>query len=197
MNYLAHAFLSPNDPHILTGNVVTDMLKGPVRNEIDIRFLDGIALHRFIDKYTDEHPVNGTFKHLLYRRFKKYSPVVSDVFMDYLLVRNWSKYKEVDIQLFIQNIYDQMSSVIKELPEEINLRLNNMIQRDWLNAYMTIDSVNMVFDRMQHKVTDTEIMKRGADWLHENFEEVNELFLQFFPDLIQIVHQYQYTKEKK
>jgi len=40
-------------------------------------------------------------------------------------------------------------------------------------------------------------MKRGADWLHENFEEVNELFLQFFPDLIQIVHQYQYTKEKK
>lgn len=73
-----------------------------------------------------------------------------------------------------------------------------MIQHDWLNAYMTIDSVNMVFDRMQHKVTDTEIMKEGEqDWLHENFEEVNELFLQFFPDLIQIVHQYQYTKEKK
>ena len=52
MNYLAHAFLSPNDPHILTGNVVTDMLKGPVRNEIDIRFLSsGIY---FLDLQTEQ-----------------------------------------------------------------------------------------------------------------------------------------------
>ena len=197
MNYLAHAFLSPDDPYILTGNVVTDMLKGPARNEIDSRFLHGIALHRFIDSYTDQHEVVQSFKHLLYPRFKKYAPVVSDIFMDYLLVRNWTKYSDEDLQVFIQKTYDSMSSVIEELPEKIYLRLNNMITHDWLNAYMTTSSVNNVFDRMEYKVSDTAVMKNGGDWLEENFEEVNELFLQFFPDLIQIVAQHQYTKEKK
>lgn len=196
MNYLAHAFLSPNDPYILTGNVVTDMLKGPARKEVDIRFDPGIILHKAIDRFTDGHEIVNEFKHMLYPRFKKYAPVVSDIFMDYLLVRNWNKYSGEDIQLFIQRAYDLMTSVLEELPETIEYRLGNMINHNWLQAYMTPQSINEVFDRMEYKVTDTEIMKHGGDWLEENFEEVNMLFLRFFPDLVEFVKQDLYTKSK-
>lgn len=196
MNYLAHAFLSPEEPFTLTGNIVTDMLKGPSRKEIDIRFDPGILLHRAIDRYTDSHEIVSTLKHMLYSRFKKYAPVVSDIFMDYLLVRNWNKYSDKDLQTFIQDTYDRMNEVIVELPEEISLRLDNMIRHNWLNAYMTPHSINQVFDRMEYKVTDTNIMKNGGDWLEENFEEVNMLFLKFFPDLVDFVHQDLYTKSK-
>ena len=197
MNYLAHAFLSPNDAYTLTGNVVTDMLKGPARKEIDIRFDSGIILHKAIDRFTDSHEMVNELKHMLYPRFKKYSPVVSDIFMDYLMVRNWSKYSGgEDIHGFIQKTYDLMLTVVEELPENISLRLGNMIHHNWLNAYMTTQSVNEVFDRMEYKVTDTEIMKNGGDWLEENFEEVNMLFLKFFPDLIEFVKQDLYTKSK-
>ena len=190
MNYLAHAFLSPNDPYVMTGNLITDMLKGHLRKEVDPLFDNGINLHRHIDNFTDRHPIVSEFKHQLYSRFHKYAPVVSDIFMDYLLVKNWEKYNQINLESFISRTYEHLNKVKHLLPEEIQPRLESMITHNWLMAYTTIESINNVFERMKNKLSDKEMLKNGGGWLEDNFEKANEMFLSFFPDLIAKVADY-------
>ena len=56
MNYLAHAYLSFNDPEILVGNMISDFVKGKKKFDYPLRIQAGIMLHRIIDEFTDGHP---------------------------------------------------------------------------------------------------------------------------------------------
>jgi acyl carrier protein phosphodiesterase len=58
VNYLAHAYLSFDDPEVLTGNMISDFVKGKKKYGYPPRILAGIDLHRAIDEFTDDHPVN-------------------------------------------------------------------------------------------------------------------------------------------
>ena len=53
MNYLAHAYLSFNDQEILTGNMISDFVKGKKKFDYPSRIQAGINLHRLIDNFTD------------------------------------------------------------------------------------------------------------------------------------------------
>ncbi len=189
MNYLAHTFLSPDDPFILTGNVVADLIKGNVRKEVNSQFLPGIELHKDIDGFTDAHPEVGRLKAALHGRFHKYAPVVSDIYMDHFLVLNWDKFSRMDIYKYIDGIYDKINLVMDRLPDDVYRRISNMIQQHWLSVYFTIEGIEEVFTRMNYKVSDKDILKGGGMWLAERLGEFNEIFLSFFPDLINFVSQ--------
>jgi acyl carrier protein phosphodiesterase len=62
MNFLAHAFLSFNDKDLLTGNMISDFVKGKKRYDYPISIQKGITLHRAIDEFTDCHPVTAKAK---------------------------------------------------------------------------------------------------------------------------------------
>lgn len=189
MNYLAHSFLSPDKPYVLTGNVVADLIKGSARKEVDLRFLPGIELHRDIDAFTDGHPAVTRFKAALHDRFHKYAPVVSDIYMDHFLVLNWSQYSEWEIHDYIDCIYNKMNSVIDQLPQDAYRRIRNMIEHRWLTVYFTIEGIEEVFSRMNHKLSDKNILKGGGTWLSERIDDFNDIFISFFPELINFVSQ--------
>ena len=50
MNYLAHAYLSFNDPDILIGNMISDHVKGKKKFDLPEKIQRGITLHRNIDE---------------------------------------------------------------------------------------------------------------------------------------------------
>ncbi len=56
MNYLAHAYLSFNQPEIFLGNMISDFVKGKTKFGYPPGIQNGIALHRAIDEFTDAHP---------------------------------------------------------------------------------------------------------------------------------------------
>ncbi|KAF0239868.1 MAG: hypothetical protein FD183_1294 [Chitinophagaceae bacterium] len=49
MNYLAHAYLSFNEPSILLGNMISDYVKGKKQYDYPLLIQKGIHLHRAID----------------------------------------------------------------------------------------------------------------------------------------------------
>ena len=55
MNYLAHAYLSFGNPAWVTGNLISDYVKGRKRFDYPLNIQQGISLHRAIDEYTDSH----------------------------------------------------------------------------------------------------------------------------------------------
>ena len=56
MNYLAHSYLSFNQPEILVGNMISDFVKGKKKFTYPSDIQNGIVLHRAIDEFTDAHP---------------------------------------------------------------------------------------------------------------------------------------------
>jgi len=59
MNYLAHLALAPATNASRIGNLLGDFAKGSessLRTNLPSDLVDGIILHRAIDKYTDQHP---------------------------------------------------------------------------------------------------------------------------------------------
>jgi len=85
MNFLAHLFLSFDNEDIMIGNFIADMIRNKDVSTFSEGVQKGIALHRKIDSYTDVHPIVKQGTKLMQPYHSKYSPVVIDVFYDYLL----------------------------------------------------------------------------------------------------------------
>ena len=82
MNYLAHAFLSGEDPEFLLGNVTADLLKGNFHKSLSEKISAGVLHHRKIDVFTDNHPEFRSCLPILYPQHGKYASVVLDILFD-------------------------------------------------------------------------------------------------------------------
>src|SRR4051812_28673904 len=88
MNYLAHAYLSFNDPEILVGNMVSDFVKGKVKLSFSGKILTGINLHRAIDGFTDTHPATRKAMEFFRPSYRLYSGPIMDVLYDHFLAND-------------------------------------------------------------------------------------------------------------
>src|ERR1700744_5259410 len=85
MNYLAHAYLSFNQPEILVGNMISDFVKGKKRFDFNTTIQKGIALHRSIDTFTDDHAATKKAKEFLKPAVGLYAGAFIDVVYDHFL----------------------------------------------------------------------------------------------------------------
>lgn len=184
MNYLAHCFLSFGDGNLLLGNLVADMIRNKDLNSLDAGIVKGVMLHRQIDSFTDNHPTTRNTARLLHERHGKYAPVITDIFYDYILYRNWDSYTDISFAEFKAVIYDHIrSSDLSGLPEKVQGSLQRMAAGSWLDSYTTIEGMDYVFSRVAKRVkfdsnmlTATKDLLAHEDALHEGFHD-------FFPDI--------------
>lgn len=55
MNFLAHAYLSGDNPALVVGGVVGDWIKGTLPGVLPADLARGVALHRAIDSFAESH----------------------------------------------------------------------------------------------------------------------------------------------
>src|SRR6185369_10110303 len=149
MNFLAHLFLSGENPEIKLGNFIGDFVKG--RNQED-RFgkeiAKGIALHREIDWYTDRHPVVKQSKERLRPKYRHYSGVITDVYFDHFLARNFDKYSEMILPDFADECYAIIQRHDSILPKEVKFMMPYMIKGNWLVNYSKIEGIHRALSGM-------------------------------------------------
>ena len=97
MNYLAHIFLSGKDKGVQLGNFVADAVKGNAYQNYPLGMQKGILLHRQIDAFSDAHPVVREMVAEGRSCFGRYSPVVTDVLLDYFLASDFKRYAHCGI----------------------------------------------------------------------------------------------------
>ncbi|MEM8526818.1 MAG: ACP phosphodiesterase [Bacteroidota bacterium] len=187
MNYLAHLFLSCEDEELMIGNFIADFVKNHYREELSPRVLEGIQLHRIIDSFTDRHPAVVQATRLLHPKHHKYSPVLMDVFFDYLLVENWEVYGQESLEDFSTRVYAILSKNIDLIPEPFQARTLNMVQHRWLMSYMTLAGMEDTFERMKKRVSKPEYFEEAVVSLQEHHEELTATFHTFFPEIIGVV----------
>ena len=95
MNFLAHLYLSGNDPLVRLGNFIGDFVKGrDLADRYEPAIVKGIELHRAIDEFTDQHAIVKQSKMRLRPKYRHYAPVIVDIFYDHFLAAGWDNHSE-------------------------------------------------------------------------------------------------------
>jgi acyl carrier protein phosphodiesterase len=100
LNYLAHIFLSGNQPGIMTGNFIGDFVKGNKYNQYPPHIRNGIILHRKIDAFTDSHEDFKSIVKILQPEFGRYSAIIADMYIDHLLAIHFKQYAGNSLFIF-------------------------------------------------------------------------------------------------
>ncbi|MDZ7880591.1 MAG: ACP phosphodiesterase [Saprospiraceae bacterium] len=191
MNHLAHFVLSGKDQDLAIGNFVADFITNRQLPTFTEGVQRGIRLHREIDAFTDSHPVVKQSTKRLHPFHHKYSPVIVDVYYDFLLVKNWDKFGRLDakndpsvsLPIFVKNAYDLLNLRIDELPERLKTTLPRMIADDFLMKPTTFAGLEQAFSRIEKAAAFPGNFGNAAEHLAEFLEEFDTQFCAFFPDL--------------
>lgn len=190
MNYLAHLFLSEGTPESLIGNLLGDFVKGSAVNLYPEEIIKGIDLHRKVDSYTDSHAVVRSSKSLVCPQRRRFAGVLTDVFYDHFLAKNWREYSEVSLRDFTRRVYQVLQDSRDILPESLQQVMPTIIARDLLCSYREIDGIDTALNRMSARIKRTNNLASGVEDLTANYHQFELDFRAFFPELISYVTTY-------
>lgn len=189
MNFLAHAFLSGNDPELLLGNFIADSVKGRQAELYTPAVAKGIYLHRLIDTYTDTHEIVGETKARLRPKYRKFAPVIADMYYDHFLASRFDSYADEPLPAYTRRVYSIIHQAFDILPERMQHILPHMMQHDWLTGYAQLEGINRALTGMSRRASFTSGMETAAGELQENYELYAADFEAFFPELMQYVEE--------
>ncbi|MEX2513133.1 MAG: ACP phosphodiesterase [Cyclobacteriaceae bacterium] len=184
MNFLAHAYLSFDNPKVLVGNFIGDFVRGNLEEKFEREIIIGILLHREIDRFTDRHPLVKEAQHLLKPIFYRYSLVVTDMYFDYFLSKNWAKYDDRPILIYTQNVYEILEQHRKILPEKFLYPFKFMKKENWLASYGTMEGIQRSFTGLSYRTTFHSKIETAPDYLEKHHAFFEDIFERFFEELI-------------
>jgi acyl carrier protein phosphodiesterase len=186
MNWLAHAFLSEDHIDFKIGNILADPLKARTWNDASIHIEKGMKTHIKIDRYTDSHDIVKLSKKRL-REKGLLKPVIIDLTYDYFLTKNWDLYSHIPLDEFTKNFYSNANNSLEYLPPKASYVVTNLINKDLLNKYHTLEDLKASFKRMDLRLSERLLKRERAseyfDDVQINIEELEKDFLDFFPQL--------------
>lgn len=136
MNYLAHAYLSFGEPHVLLGNMISDYVKGKAQYDYPPAVQRGIQLHRSIDAFTDRHPATHTIMEFFRPQYRLYAGAFTDIVYDYFLANDTTQFENEDaLMQFTQLTYAQLQPAEALMPERFRMMFPYMTSQNWLYNY--------------------------------------------------------------
>jgi acyl carrier protein phosphodiesterase len=186
MNYLAHAYLSFNQPAVLAGNLISDFVKGKQQFLYSDEVRKGIVLHRAIDAFTDDHAASREARNIFKPYYRLYSAAFIDVTYDHFLANDFQQFTEDSLSRFSQDVYTSMDEYLDVFPERFRLMYPYMKQQNWLFNYRHRQGIERSFAgvvRRSAYLTDSET---AFKLFEDNYDALQVYYADFFPAL----HQY-------
>jgi acyl carrier protein phosphodiesterase len=182
MNFLAHLYLSGDDPEIRLGNFIGDFVRG---RDLSARYspciFKGILLHREIDEFTDRHPIVKQSKDRLRPKYRHYAPVIVDIFYDHFLAVNWHLYHPQLLPDFAEECYQYLEESLPILPEQVKWMLPHMVRGNWLVNYARVEGIQQALNGMTRRSKFDSKMNESVAELVQSYDEFNTEFKSFFP----------------
>lgn len=185
MNFLAHIYLSGNNDLLKIGNFMADSVRGNSYLDYPDELRKGILLHRYIDTFTDAHPIYRKSKHRLHEKYGHYSGVIMDIAYDHFLAKNWSFYSDEKLEDYAENFYGLLRENYSVLTEKTKGMIPYMIARNWLVSYASIAGLEMILFQMDHRTKNRVNMHESIVEIQQYYTEFEEEFTLFFEELRQ------------
>lgn len=189
MNYLAHAYLSYNVPHILVGNMISDFVKGAQKSVYVVSVQKGIELHRAIDSFTDDHPATAKAKKIFRADYRLYSGPIMDIFYDHFLANDENEFPGGTLLPFTAKVYQTLEGETVHLPERFVMVLTYMKGENWLYNYRTKEGIQKSVRGLVRRATFIHDSSRAVELFNAHYDELKQYYHEFFPDVKQMAKQ--------
>ena len=183
MNFLAHIYLSGENDLIKIGNFMADGIRGKQFEHFPDDVQKGIILHRFIDTYTDSHDVFRKSTKRLHEKYHHYAGVIVDIVYDHFLAKNWTKYSDEKLEVFINRFYNSLYDNYSMLTEKTQDLMPYMIERNWLLSYRTVEGIHQILTQMDRRSKNISRMQYASEELKQYYTDFEEEFTIFFEDI--------------
>jgi acyl carrier protein phosphodiesterase len=191
MNYLAHAYLSFNEPEILMGNLISDFVKGNKKFQYTNIVQMGMQLHRGIDHFTDTHPITQQAKQLFRPAYRLYAGAFVDVTYDYFLANDKQYFaNEGQLLHFTQQTYELMDSYTTFFPPSFANIYPYMKTQNWLYNYQFNWGIEKSYQGLVKRATYLTDASMAIEVFDQNKLLLQSYYQQFFPSLLAYVQQW-------
>jgi len=182
MNYLAHAYLSFNDPEILVGNLISDFVKGKKKLDYPEGIQHGITLHRIIDAYTDEHKATKEAKEYFRSSYRLYSGAFVDVLYDHFLALDENEFSEKSLYDFSVKVYATLEEHRTWMPERFASMFPYMKSYNWLFNYRSLRGTKSSLGGVVRRAKYLTESDTAAILFQEHYQPLRECYRQFWKD---------------
>ncbi len=184
MNYLAHAYLSFNQPDILVGNMISDHIKGKKQFDYPIPVQRGIKLHRAIDNFTDTHAATQELKSFFRPQYRLYSGAFADVVYDHFLANDTMEFNtENELKQFAGNTYQMLETHYDQFPPLFQKMFPFMKEYDWLYNYRYTWGIEKSFGGLVRRAAYLTESKIAFEIFTEHYTAMQICYADFFPAL--------------
>lgn len=183
MNYLAHLHLGGDAPAQLLGSLYGDFVKGPLDGRWPAPIEAAIRLHRRIDAFTDNHPLQARARARFPLERRRVAGMLLDLFFDHCLARDWQAYAMQPLDHFTGRVYRVLAAEA-ELPGRLALMAPRMAAQDWLGSYREFAVLEQVIAGMQRRLSRPQLLDGSLSELERLYEPLSEDFRAFYPQLM-------------
>lgn len=183
MNYLAHAYLSQRIPGVLTGNMISDFVKGKKKFDYPPDIQAGIQLHRWIDEFTDEHPSTKQINLLFKNQYGRYAGAFTDIVYDYFLANDPREFSSNTLFDFSQFVYATLESRFEWLPEKFQLMFPYMKKHNWLFHYKDLQGIERSFEGLARRALYMNDSRLAYDIFVKNLSTIKPHYDHFFSEV--------------
>ena len=191
MNYLAHAYLSFDQPEILVGNMISDFVKGKTKFNYPQVIQNGIMLHRAIDEFTDAHPATKKAVTFFRPAYRLYSGAFVDVVYDHFLALDKNEFKDTQaLENFTSQVYKTLDENFSLLPPRFQNTFPHMKQHNWLFNYQYRVGIERSFGGLVYRAAYMNESATAFKVFTKNYHELKDCYDIFFPTLKKFAVQY-------
>ena len=184
MNFLGHSLISLEiDENInketLYGNFTGDFYKGLVeRIELSENLKEGIILHRIIDKTSDRK--ENLLNELLTEKFRIFKGIVSDMFIDHFLSKNFNNLFNKNIDDIEREILNKVKEYKNIFPKDFERTFNWLNDRNVMVNYKEVDFLERAFQGLAKNIRRGEILNLAVSELKKNYNLFEEKSIKEF-----------------
>ncbi len=191
VNFLAHVFLANGEPDAIVGQLCGDFVRGSQLHHYPQAIVHGIQVHRAVDSYTDQHPLNREARELFESPHRRYAGIICDVVYDHFLALDWDQYSDVPLADYAALVDESLQNQTHVLPERLRnfmpyLRSEKILQSNTDQAH-----IELTLKRISARRKSMAPLATASESLWQNREALHQIFNQFFPELINHTRQVQ------
>ena len=180
MNYLAHAYLSFAHPGVLTGNMISDFVKGKRKFDYPSEVQQGIALHRAIDQFTDEHEATREAKAVFRPVYRLYSGAFVDVVYDHYLANDENEFTEEQLFEFAKQTYAELDRQEAWMPDRFARMFPYMKQQNWPFNYRSRWGIKKSMGGLVRRAAYLEDYESAYEIFEEHYQLLEDCYRHFW-----------------
>lgn len=190
MNWLAHAYLSKRNIEFRVGNILPDLVSITELKKFSPAFQEGIICHKAIDIFTDSHPIVKTGISRMPANFKRYGGILTDVFYDHFLAKNWASYSAIGLSQFSDDVHRDLREIEGDIPDDILFKFKRIFEHHIFESYKDISGVGIALQRIDLRLRRPAELGSAIVILEQYYDLYESEFAAFFAELQKHVKPY-------